>query len=122
MDNFNINDFIKKISERFNKIEDSLIMAHQKIDNINGYLKQIESVGEKMSDSIERITSVKEVLNVHERALEGIQKALNDFSEFGFKNADENNKIDYDLLLKKLAKTNKDIIMNEVQFFLKQKK
>ncbi len=121
MDNFNINDFIKKISERFNKIEDSLIMAHQKIDNINGYLKQIESVGEKMSDSIERITSVKEVLNVHERALEGIQKALND-SEFGFKNDEENNKIDYDLLLKKLAKANKDIIVNEVQFFLKQKK
>lgn len=56
-------------------------MAHQKInsDNINGYLKQIESVGEKMSDSIERITSVKEVLNVHERALSGIQKAFERF-------------------------------------------
>lgn len=54
--------------------------------------------------------------------LVAFRKLLNDFSEFGFKNDEENNKIDYDLLLKKLAKANKDIIVNEVQFFLKQKK
>lgn len=119
----NFNEFQEKLGQRLDKIEDSLILAHEKIDKLHNFLKLIEEVGDKMNNSFDRIKTVKDVLNTHENAISKIERILNDFEENGIKNNKGSNEaINYDTLVKKLTKANYEIIKNEIQLALKQKK
>ena len=120
----NFEEFKEKLGDRLNKIEDSLISAHEKIDNIFDFLKLIEEVGGKLNDAMSRVEKVKDILNQHERAIGKIETILNDYEENGIASnkKDDSEKINYDILVKKLAKANRDIIKYEVDFALKNKK
>ena len=123
MQELTFEEFKEKLGDRLNKIEDSLISAHEKIDNIFDFLKLIEEVGGKLNDAMSRVEKVKDILNQHERAIGKIETILNDFEENGIKNNKGSSEaINYDTLVKRLTKANFDIIKNEVQLALKQKK
>lgn len=120
----NFNEFQEKLGQRLDKIEDSLILAHDKIDKLHNFLKLIEEVGDKMNNSFDRIKTVKDVLNSHENAISKIERVLNDYEENGIASnkKDDSEKINYDILVKKLTKANIDIVKYEVEFALKNKK
>lgn len=124
MSTFNFEEFERRLAERLDKIEDSLISSHSRIDKHHDYLKNIEDIASKMNDAFERLKDIKEALNMHESAIDKIKDILNDFEENGINNNNQQSaeKINYDVLVNKLTKANISIIENEVRFALKQKK
>lgn len=66
-----------------------------------------------MKEAIEKIQNINNVLKSNQRDLKNLANIVNDFETNGIKSKNkDSNTIDYDLLVKKLVKANRDIIQN----------
>lgn len=116
-------EFKEQVHERFNVAEGQILDIHKKIEELFVFLKKTQSTAEVMKEAIGKIQNINNVLKSNQRDLKNLASVVNDFETNGIKSKNkDSNTIDYDLLVKKLVKANRDIITSEIQFALKQKK
>lgn len=109
------------IAERFDKNESEIIELHEKMGKFFKFYQLMQESGEKMNNLITRLQNINSTLDMHNNAISQIEQILNDFKENGVGEKTTKQDINYDVLVKKLVKATQDIIINEIQFALKNK-
>ncbi len=115
-------EFKNLVHQRFNIVEDRILDIEKRIDEIFMILKLTEATAKTMNEAIEKIQGINKILKSNERDIRSLAEVVSEFEANGIKSNSSSGEIDYDLLVKKLVKANRDIIQSEIQFALKQKK
>lgn len=114
-------EFKEQVHERFNVAEGQILDIHKKIEEIFQILKKTETTAGIMSEAIGKIQNINNILSSNQRDLKKLASVVNEFEENGIKTNKHDTNIDYDLLVKKLVKANREIIKSEIQLALKNK-
>ena len=114
-------EFKEQVHERFNVAEGQILDIHKKIEELFVFLKKTQSTAEVMKEAIGKIQNISNILSSNQRDLKKLAEKVNEFEENGIKSNKHDTNIDYDFLVKKLVKANREIIKSEIQFALKNK-
>lgn len=111
------------IGKRFDKDEEKILELFEKQNSFHDFFKQIQKTAELMNGVYDKMSSLVNKIEVHERDLIKIASELEKIKENGVpsNNNSGTGEIDYNKLVNKLAKASQDIIKNEIQFTLKNK-
>lgn len=114
-------EFKEQVHKRFNIAEGAILDINKKIDEICQILKKTETTAGIMIEAIGKIQNISNILSSNQRDLKKLAEKVNEFEENGIKTNKHDTNIDYDLLVKKLVKANREIIKSEIQLALKNK-
>ena len=111
------------IGKRFDKDEEKILELFEKQNSFHEFFKQIQKTAELMNGAYDKMSSLVNKIEVHERDLIKIASELEKIKENGVpsNNNSGTGEIDYNRLVNKLVKASQDIIKNEIQFAFKNK-
>lgn len=111
------------IGKRFDKDEEKILELFEKQNSFHDFFKQIQKTAELMNGVYDKMSSLVNKIEVHERDLIKIASELEKIKENGVpsNNNSGTGEIDYNRLVNKLVKASQDIIKNEIQFAFKNK-